>query len=46
MKLLLRPVETTDLLFVNLPGEEVQKTWRERQAWFRQTAPKMNLDKR
>ena len=35
-----------DLLFVNLPGEEVQKTWRERQAWFRQTAPKMNLDKR
>ncbi|MBK8064312.1 MAG: tripartite tricarboxylate transporter substrate binding protein [Betaproteobacteria bacterium] len=35
-----------DLLFINMPGEQVQKTWKERQNWFRETAPKMNLDKR
>lgn len=35
-----------DLLFVNIPGDDVQKTWRERQAWFREIAPKMGLDKR
>lgn len=35
-----------DLLFVNLSGEEIRKTWQERQAWFRETAPKMNLDRR
>lgn len=34
-----------DLIHVNMSGEEVQKTWRERQAWFKDLAPKMELAK-
>ncbi|MBI3370230.1 MAG: tripartite tricarboxylate transporter substrate binding protein [Betaproteobacteria bacterium] len=39
-------LKKADLIFVNMPGDEVYRTWKERQAWFRETAPKMNLDKR
>ena len=39
-------LKKADLIFVNMPGEEVQRVWKERQAWFRDVAPKMNLDKR
>ncbi len=39
-------LKKSDLVYVNMPGEEFHKTWRDRQAWFRDVAPKMNLDKR
>lgn len=39
-------LKKADLIFVNMPGEDVQRIWKERQAWFRETAPKMNLDRR
>lgn len=39
-------LKKADLIYVNLSGDEVYNTWKERQAWFRQTAPKMNLDTR
>jgi len=39
-------LKKADLIFVNMPGEEVYRVWKERQGWFRDIAPKMNLDKR
>jgi tripartite-type tricarboxylate transporter receptor subunit TctC len=35
-----------DLIYVNMPGDELRKTWQDRQAWFREIAPKMKLDQR
>jgi len=34
-----------DLIYVNMTGQEVHDTWRERQAWFKELAPKMELPK-
>ena len=39
-------LKKADLIFANIPGDEFYKIWKERQAWFRETAPKMNLEKR
>lgn len=35
-----------DLIYVNMPGDEMQRTWKERQAWFRETATGMNLEQK
>lgn len=35
-----------DLSYADIPGAEVYRTWKERQAWFSETAPRMNLEKR
>lgn len=39
-------LKRSDLVYVNMPGDEFHRTWKERQSWFREVAPKMNLDKR
>ncbi|HYC37233.1 MAG TPA: tripartite tricarboxylate transporter substrate binding protein [Usitatibacter sp.] len=39
-------LKKSDLVYVNMPGAEMHRIWKERQSWFREVAPKMNLDKR
>jgi tripartite-type tricarboxylate transporter receptor subunit TctC len=39
-------VSKADLLYVDMPGADMHKTWRERQAWFREIAPSMNLEQK
>ena len=34
-----------DLFHVNLSGQEVHDAWRDRQEWFKELAPKMELPK-
>lgn len=33
-----------DLSYTNISGDEVYRIWKDRQAWFRETAPRMNLE--
>jgi tripartite-type tricarboxylate transporter receptor subunit TctC len=35
-----------DLMYVNMPGDEMQRKWKERQAWFREVAPGMKLEQK
>lgn len=35
-----------DLMYVNMSGEEVQRAWKDRQTWFRETAAGMNLEQK
>lgn len=39
-------LKKSDLVYVNMPGDEFYRTWKDRQSWFRDVAPKMNLEKR
>lgn len=39
-------ISKADLMYVNMPGEEMQRKWKERQAWFREVAPSMNLEQK
>lgn len=35
-----------DLMYVTMPGDEMQRKWKERQTWFREVAPGMKLEQK
>ncbi len=37
-------VDKADLLYAPMSGDKVKETWRERQKWFQEIAPRMNLE--
>jgi len=39
-------VDKADLLYAPMSGDKVKGTWRERQRWFQEIAPRMNLEQK